>query len=168
MRESSLVAVILLLAGCGDSGTYPKQCGQLLPGWVTNERGFGTLGIASDVRLHKDGRVSFNRKPVTDQQLVEFSRITGEMDPWVFVTVAIDDGASCERVRAVRAIIDKGIGCNGERRGTCGEGPGPWPVFGDVPPFPIVEEYQDGKYRWLEKGVSDEEWRAKNVRKPTR
>lgn len=135
-----------------------------MPSWVTNEHGFGTLGIAADVRVRKNGQLMFNREPVTTEKLTEYSKLLREMDPRVFVAFAIDEGAKCEQVNAVRAILDAGLDCKGAYDGRCGEGPGPWPVFADVPPFPIVQEYQDGKYRWLENGVSDEEWLTENVR----
>ena len=159
------VALILLVAGCKNAGTYPEHCGQLLPGWVTNEHGFGILGIASDMRLHRDGRVTFNRKPITREKLSEYSRLTGEMNPRAFVTFAVEEGTSCGQVREVRVIIDSGVDCNGDNRGRCGEGPGPWPIFGDVPPFPIVGEYNDGQHRWLPDGMTDEEWLAANAHK---
>jgi hypothetical protein len=166
--RNRLFFLCFVLSACSDSGsgTYPNQCQQPLPGWVTNEHGFGILGIASDVRLRRDGTLTFDRKPITDAKLVQYSRQLRDMNPRIFLTFAIDGGASCERVRRIRAIIDAGADCNGSSRGICGEGPGPWPVFGDVPPFPIVQEYKDGHYRWLEKGVSDADWRAVNVRKP--
>jgi hypothetical protein len=122
--------------------------------------------MASDVRLSRTGQLTFNRKPISDEMLIKYSEQLGQMNPRIFVTLAIDDGASCERVSEVRAIVDRGMDCGGENKRLCGEGPGPWPVFGDVPPFPIVQEYQDGKYRWLEGSISEEEWRRKNVRKP--
>ncbi len=165
--KSSLLVLAVVLTGCGTE-TYPGQCHQLLSGWVTNEHGFGILGMASDIRLQKDGALTLDRKTLSREQLVRYSRQLGDMNPRVFVTLAIDDGASCKQVRAVRAIIDAGVDCNGGNRGKCGEGPGPWPVFGDVPPFPIVQEYRDGRYRWLKPGVTDERWRAANVRQPNR
>jgi hypothetical protein len=169
MRASaSLVALAILVAGCAREDTYPGKCQQPLRGWVTNEHGFGILGMASDIRIKKDAALTFNREPVTRAQLAQYSRELGQMNPRIFVTFAIDDGTSCEQVRAVRAIIDAGVDCNGENRGLCGEGPGPWPVFGDVPPFPIVQEYKDGHYRWLKDGVTDEQWRGANVRPPKR
>jgi len=163
--RSSAIFLALLLAGCKNAAVYSGQCKQMLPGWVTNEHGFGILGIAVDIRLHQSGRLTFNREPVTLEELKTRSRLLGEMNPSVFVTFAADEGSLCEQVGAVRAIIDAGAKCNGDNRGLCGEGPGPWPVFGDVPPFPIVQEYKDGHYRWLANGVSDEEWLAANAHK---
>jgi hypothetical protein len=162
--RSNLLVLVGFLAGCtGDPG-YPAQCGQLLPGWVTNEHGWGILGMSSDIHLRRDGQVLWNRKPITNAQLRQYSRELRDMNPRIFVTFAVDEGTQCEQVRAAREAIDAGKDCNGENRNLCGEGPGPWPIFGDVPPFPIVEEYKDGKYRWVENNISDEEWRAKNVR----
>jgi hypothetical protein len=158
----------MVIASCAKEGTYPDKCQQPLPGWVTNEHGFGILGMASDIRLKKDGALTFNRKSITRAQLGKYSRELGQLNPRVFVTFAVDDGASCKEVRTARAIIDAGVHCNGDNRGYCGEGQGPWPVFGDVPPFPIVQEYKDGHYRWLKSGITDEQWRAANVRQAKR
>jgi hypothetical protein len=146
----------LLLTGCGGDGKYPSQCAAPLPSWRKPSDGYGVFAIVNRVTLKRDGKIAWNGQKITLQQLNDYSAMLPKYNPVPFTILQIDQGANCSVVRQVRQTINDRAKCVGSGFSTCGEGPGPWALVGDVV-GPNGETY---KFYPDRNGANDEEDRA--------
>ena len=120
--KASFIALALATLG-GDAGSYPQQCGTLLPGWA--KPGLKLSAPVNTVRVQRDGSLIWNGSSVNEGHVAEYMGLVGSMKPQSFTILDIENGAPCEQVNLVRKIVEEGADCR--ETGTCGEGPGPWP-----------------------------------------
>lgn len=133
MRGCSAVLAALILTACNGPGRYPEQCGTRLPGWRQPSDGYGVLALTNKVRVLRDGTINWNGKSITRAELAEYSAIVPDMNPIPFMILDIEPGAPCSDVMETRQIIDDKAKCRAEPDySTCGEGPEPWALVGDV------------------------------------
>ena len=123
MKRSALLVAGSLLASCNSTPpTYPGKCEERLSGWQGPDRGIGHLAIWNVVRVSKGGSISWNRKPIGDETLVEFLRKVSTDEPRPQIILTIEPGADCSRVNNVRALMNSAPICSTDR--ACGEGAG--------------------------------------------
>ena len=110
-------ALLLGLAAAPPVGLYPHQCGAALPGWespLSNVR-----RVENRLRLKADGSLEWNGTRVSEESVVQYLQLVASMPPQPFTILEIEKGASCERARAARMLIDLWVTC---RAGpVCGE-----------------------------------------------
>jgi len=95
---------LLMATMLAQPATYPAQCGPPPPGWLTAvDR--NRLAVVNNIFMHRDGSLRWNGSSVERSQVATYAHITSGMRPPPMLVLVIEDGASCEAVEAVRALI---------------------------------------------------------------
>ncbi len=75
------------------------------------------------VTVRRDGRLVYNDKPASIEQINDYVRTGAQLIPQPFVTVDFDRGTDCATINLVRDTIARNVGCTAE--GHCLQGPRP-------------------------------------------
>jgi len=129
-----LILLALLLAGCQDVGAYGEQCSTPLGHWRKQSEGMNHHAIPNHVRLDSHGAATWNGVGVSDSELSTYLDQSRPMDPLPFMILSAQADTPCDRVRAVRQLMDRRY-CS--LRWVCGEGSGDsqsWDSVVDLPP----------------------------------
>lgn len=130
------------LAGCQDAGAYAEHCSAPLAHWRKQSEGMNHHAIPVHVRLDAEGRATWNGKTVTDSELAAYLDTTRPMDPLPFIILSARPETPCNRVEAMRQLMDRHY-C--QLRRACGEGSGnsrDWDQVMDLPPAPELRRLE--------------------------
>ena len=109
------LGAFLALGACSLSeGTYPGQCVEGLKSWRNSAESDHAL-IWNLIRLQNAGTLSWNGQPVSDETIVRYLTRVSEMDPRPRISLAIEPGTACSRVREVRALMQEAPICSRDR-----------------------------------------------------
>lgn len=129
-----LVLPALLLAACQDTGSNGERCSVPLAHWRKQSEGMNHHAIPVHVRLDSLGAATWNGVGVTDSELSTYLDQSRPMDPLPFIILSVQTDTPCDRVLAVRQLMDQRY-CH--LRWVCGEGSGDsrdWDSVMDLPP----------------------------------
>lgn len=132
-RQGLLVS-LLLTAGCQDVGTYGKRCSAPLAHWRKQSEGINHHAISAHVRLASNGSITWNGLKVTQSKLSTLLDESRSMNPSPFIILSAEADTACNRVRAIRTLMDARY-CS--RHWACGEGSRrskDWDPIMDLPP----------------------------------
>lgn len=132
--KPQLILPLFCLASCQDAGAYAEQCHAPLGHWRRQSEGMNHHAIPVHVRLDASGAVKWNGENVTDSKLAAYLETSRQMDPLPFVILTAQAETPCNRVQAVRQLMDRRYCHVGW---TCGEGSGnsrDWVQVMDLPP----------------------------------
>lgn len=123
MRLQTLVLSISLgLSGCSEtSGTYDLSCAQPPKYWGTQKDGIGHLRLVNSVKLDDLGHLTWNKVPMSDDQLSKFAIQSGNLNPEPQLILEVTGRSPCERVETIRRIMNAAPICQGEYP-LCSEG----------------------------------------------
>lgn len=131
LRRTAPVAIMLSVSfGCSRAPeTYAANCSTPLPHWGREQDGIGDLRFVQPVYVGSDGSILWNKALITDATLRDYVAKMSVMDPYPQVVLEVAPAAACQRVVAVRKIIDAAPFCHGPRS-LCSEGSNwkQWPV----------------------------------------
>lgn len=124
------IALLMLgpIAGCSEPPkTYAASCS--VPPGHWGERRIAHLRAVQPVYVGPDGALLWNRSVITDAVLRRHMMQASAMDPAPQVVLQVAPTAPCDRVRAVRSIMDDAPLCKGPHS-LCSEGSAwkRWPV----------------------------------------
>lgn len=120
--KTLVLSIFLGLTGCsGTPRTYELNCAQPPKHWGTEKNGIGHLRLVNAVKLDNLGRLSWNKKPISDEQLSKFSLQSGALNPEPQLILEAAERAPCERVEKIRRILNTAPICQGEYP-LCSEG----------------------------------------------
>jgi len=129
-----LILAALLLAGCQDAGTYGERCSVPLAHWRKQSEGMNHHAIPVHLRLDSLGAAEWNGVVVTDSELSAYLDQSRAITPLPFIILSAQPDTSCDRVRAMRQLMDQRY-CH--VRWACGEGSASsrdWHEVMDLPP----------------------------------
>jgi hypothetical protein len=126
------VSLAAILAACdGKPRTYAASCSSPLSNWRTEKDGIGHLNVVTPVYVGSDGSVLWNKVAVSDTQLRNYMVELSGLNPVPQVVLEVSPSVSCDRVVAIRAIMDATPACNAQYS-HCSEGWNwkEWPMTG--------------------------------------
>jgi hypothetical protein len=134
MKIARLTAVLLIagLSACKETPqTYASSCSIPLSKWRTEKDGIRHLAVVMPVYVGSDGSVLWSKAAISDAQLRKYMLELGGLNPVPQVVLEVSPSASCERVRAIRAIMDATPVCQNQYT-RCSEGWNwkQWPITG--------------------------------------
>lgn len=128
--------LIFLLAplanGCsGAPATYAANCATPLPHWGREKDGVGHLRMVQPVYLGSDGSILWNKAIISDATLRRYMSQMSVMNPEPQAVLDVSPAVVCDRVEAVRAIMEAAPMCKGPHS-LCSEGWNwrQWPELG--------------------------------------
>ena len=120
MAFASLLATFA--SGCDRTPTtYAANCSTPLSQWGRERNGFGDLRMVQPVYVGSDGSILWNKALISDATLGRYMSRTSVMNPEPQAVLDISPAAACDRVKAVRAIMDAAPMCRGPHS-LCSEG----------------------------------------------
>lgn len=122
----------LACAGCDRiPETYEAACHTPSPGWGTEADGIGHLLPFLSIVLAADGTLRWGRASLSNDALRTYLDRAGHLSPAPQIVLEVSPAARCDRVREVRAIMDRAPICRGPHS-RCSEGrdPARWHVAG--------------------------------------
>jgi hypothetical protein len=125
----ALVWTGLLLTSCGYQRTYAEGCGPSPKGWITPRQGRGVLSVLSVISVQSDGAVLWNDKPISEERLRSYLKLTSELNPVPVTQIKFSSSTDCDTVRRLRNLMASNLDCS---YGKCAEGTGKWWFVGDV------------------------------------
>jgi hypothetical protein len=135
MRTTALsltFALVTPLVGCNKAPqTYSAACSTPLRNWTTERNGIGHLLPVMPVYVGSDGTVLWSKDAISDAQLRKYMVAASELNPVPQVVLEVSPSAQCDRVKAIRAIMDAAPMCKGPYS-RCSEGWNwqEWPTTG--------------------------------------
>lgn len=124
IRPTRLIALALFLAtlGCEKApGTYAANCATPPENWGREKDGIGHLRTVQPIDVASDGSVIWNANLISDATLRRYMLRMSAMNPEPQVVLNVSPAAACDRVRAIRAIMDAAPICK-EPHSLCSEG----------------------------------------------
>ena len=121
-----------LASGCDRAlETYAADCSTPLPHWGREKDGVGHLRLVQPVYLGSDGSILWNKAIISDTMLRRYMSQMSIMNPEPQAVLDVAPAAACNRVRAVRAIMNAAPMCKGPHS-LCSEGWNwrQWPELG--------------------------------------
>lgn len=122
------------LGSCQDAVAYAEQCGAPPAHWRKQSDGINHHAIAFPVQLDAGGGATWNGKAVLDSELAAHLDEVSQFDPLPFVILSARPETPCQRVEAIRRLMNDRY-CH--LRWVCGEGSGDskdWEPVMDLPP----------------------------------
>ena len=135
--KSQLILPALFLVGCQKVGTYGEQCSAPLTHWRKQSEGMNHHAIPVHVRLSSQGAATWNGVAVTDSELGSYLDQSRPIVPLPFIILSAQPDTPCDRVRAVRHLMNQRY-CS--LRWVCGEGSGDSRNWDSVMDLPSPEE----------------------------
>lgn len=135
MRTAGLFLALALTTttvGCNEaSPTYSAACSTPLSKWGTEKIGIGHLVPVMPVYIGSDGTILWGKNAISDAQLRKYMMDVSGLNPVPQVVLEVSPSTSCDRVRAIRSIMDAAPICKG-RYSRCSEGWNwkEWPITG--------------------------------------
>lgn len=136
------VLTAFCLLGCQDAGAYAEQCNAPPAHWRKQSEGIGHHAIPIHVRLDAEGRARWNGKTVTHSELATYLDKARPMDPLPFIILSARPETPCDRVEAIRQLMEQHF-C--QPRKVCGEGSGnsrDWDQGMDLRPTPELRQLE--------------------------
>jgi len=126
MRLHLTLSVVFLAAlgtmGCDQTPkTYASNCSTPLKNWGREKDGIGHLRVVQPIYVASDGSTLWNKVVISDATLRYYMAKMSAMAPEPQIVLDIAPTASCDRVKAVRTIMDAAPLCNGPHS-LCSEG----------------------------------------------
>lgn len=121
-----------LVSGCDRAPkTYAAGCSTPLAHWGREKDGIGHLRAVQPVYIGSDGSVLWNKAVITDTTLRRYMSQMSILSPEPQAVLDVSPAAACDRVEAVRAIMDAAPMCKGPHS-LCSEGWNwrQWPELG--------------------------------------
>jgi hypothetical protein len=117
MKFRNLFVAVTLTAACigcsRPSQTYSAACSAPLSHWATEKNGIGHHLPVMPVYVGSDGTVLWNKSAISDAQLRKYMVDLSTMNPVPQVILEVSPSTSCDRVRAIRLIMDAAPMCKG-------------------------------------------------------
>jgi hypothetical protein len=135
MNRGSVILVFLLAilpSGCDRATTtYAASCSTPLAHWGREKDGVGHLRVVQPVYVGSDGSILWNKAVISDTTLRRYMYQMSSLNPNPQAVLDASPSASCNRVGAVRAIMDAAPMCKGPHS-LCSEGWNwrQWPELG--------------------------------------
>ena len=126
MRIYPTLAILLFAGiftvGCSQSPqTYAANCATPLKHWRTEKDGIGHQRFVQPVYLASDGSIMWNEGIISDAVLTRYMAKMSAMNPEPQVILEVAPAAQCNRVEAVRNIMNAAPICKG-LHSLCSEG----------------------------------------------
>ncbi len=123
MRLQTLIlSICLVLSGCSETRrTYDLSCAQPPKRWGTQKEGIGHLRLLNIVKLDDSGHLTWNKLPISDDQLGKFMLQSGNLNPEPQLILEVTERSPCKRVETIRRIMIAAPICQGEYP-LCSEG----------------------------------------------
>ena len=119
------VLVLSSLAVSSCSERTPRACTPPREYWNQPHNFLGLVPLRNDIALDHNGVLYWNGKPISNEQLGKYLRISHTLDPEPEVILETEMGVPCGALDAVRAKMDQNLDCKNSHR--CGEGiPSVW------------------------------------------
>lgn len=121
------VLLLVALAGLSTSGcnpppeTYAANCSTPLKNWGREKDGIGHLRMVQPIYLATDGSILWNSEVISDAMLKRYMAKVSVLNPEPQIVLDVAPAATCNRVEAVRAILDAAPLCKGQYP-LCSEG----------------------------------------------
>ena len=130
-RSSAMKIVLLaltfpLLASCSPAKeTYAESCSKPLDHWRTERDGLVHLSPVLAFSVDEDGllkeRVGSSERVISDSDLAEIASEASSLSPFPQFVLEVEPNAPCDRVEAVRTIMNRSDICRDETS-LCSEG----------------------------------------------
>jgi biopolymer transport protein ExbD len=130
------------LASYQNAGADAEQCSAPPAHWRKQSEGMGHHAIPIHVRLDAEGQAGWNGKTVMDSELAAYLDKARPMEPSPFVILSAQPETSCNRVEAMRRVLEQHY-C--QLRSVCGEGSGnsrDWDQGMDLRPTPELRQLE--------------------------
>ena len=112
----------LVTTGCGRAPeNYASSCSTPREHWGREKDGIGHLRTVQPIYVASDGSTLWNKTVISDASLRRYMAIMSEMNPEPQAVLDVAPTAPCNRVEAVRAIMDAAPLCEGPQS-LCSEG----------------------------------------------
>jgi hypothetical protein len=111
--------VAIALGGCNFEQPANNQCPSLLPKWSEPTDGRSSYLIINIVAVTDTG-ITWNRQPVSDEQLAAYLARGLELNPVPFIVLDPTNAPRCAEASKVRDAINSAGDCQGV--GMCGQG----------------------------------------------
>ena len=130
---SAVNARSCLVLGVIACGVAASSCSKSTPHGCTPPRTYwnkphnfvGLVPLRNDIALDRNGILYWNGKPISQQQLGSYLRISHTLNPEPEEILQTEMGVSCSELEAVRTQMDQNLDCRSSHR--CGEGiPSVW------------------------------------------
>jgi biopolymer transport protein ExbD len=129
--------LVLLLAGLATTGcsrtpkTYAANCSTPHAHWGREKDGIGHLRTVQPIYIGADGSTLWNRVAISDATLRRYMAQMSSMNPEPQAVLDVAPAVDCDRVEAVRTIMDAAPLCKGPNS-LCSEGGNwkQWPELG--------------------------------------
>jgi hypothetical protein len=131
-RAMLVFLLAILASGCNRAPkTYAASCATPLAHWGREKDGVGHLRVVQPVYIGSDGSILWNKDIISDATLRRYMFQMSGMNPKPQPVLDVSPAAACDRVEAVRAIMDAAPMCKGPRS-ICSEGWNwrQWPELG--------------------------------------
>ena len=102
---AALVWIALLLTSCGNQRTYAEGCGPLPKGWITPREGRGVLSMLSVISVQNDGVIVWNGKSVSEPTLLNYLRLSSQLNPVPVTQIMFAPSVDCDVVRRLRTLM---------------------------------------------------------------
>jgi hypothetical protein len=122
----------LLTIGCSRApDNYASSCSAPREHWGREKDGIGHLRTVQPIYVASDGSTLWNKVVVSDATLRHYMSVMSAMNPEPQAVLDIAPTAACNRVEAVRTIMDAAPMCKGPQS-LCSEGWNwrQWPELG--------------------------------------
>jgi hypothetical protein len=128
-RSKLFALAVALAATASEAATKPTKCGSPPPSWRTH---FALQNATFNrVQVYRDGSIRWNGKIATSENIADYALISSTMWPTSLIVLYYEEGAPCDRVIAIRTVIDEEGSC--AETHACVDG-GAIPNFGQYGP----------------------------------
>lgn len=119
---ASGLLLVALTPGCNHQPrTYAANCSTPLPHWGREKDGIGHLRTVQPIYIGSDGSTLWNKAAISDDTFRRYVMTMSDMNPEPQAILEVAPTAACDRVEAVRMIMDATPLCSGPRS-LCSEG----------------------------------------------
>jgi hypothetical protein len=128
----SAALACLLTTGCNRApNNYASSCSVPREHWGREKDGIGHLRTVQPIYVASDGSTLWNKVVISDVTLQHYMSVMSDMNPEPQVVLDIAPTAACNRVEAVRTIMDAAPMCK-RPHSLCSEGWNwrQWPELG--------------------------------------
>lgn len=101
--------------------TYAAACSTPLAHWGRERDGIGHLRMVQPVYIASDGSILWNKAVISDNKLRHYMSEMSKLNPEPQAVLDVSPAATCNRVEAVRTIMDAAPMCKGPYS-LCSEG----------------------------------------------
>lgn len=135
------IAASTLMAGCA-SNRPDVDCTPPRGHWLKPSDGVGAFRVANIVTLESDGRIFWNREPISVGETRRLAKLAESLEPQPQIILHLKPNTDCRLIEEIRTALDESPLCKTHK--LCGEGYG-WRTLSDVPPFDTFGEPIDNR-----------------------